>query len=123
MIQFCYPLLFSHSFYSTLKVSMYFQFEEIYLIEGHKPVCIQVLARYYLENDHQRYLWPVRIFVRSSLTSCDVNAEERHFLPVSNIVFFVTAAVITVGVCIVGFVFHAIRLLTFLKVGKVRYCV
>lgn len=93
-------------------------------MEGHKPVCIQIETRYYMENDHQWHLWPVKIFVKGSLTGCGSDSDsEKHFLPVNNIGFFVTAAVITVGVCLVGFVFHSIRLLTFLKVGKVCvYC-
>jgi len=118
--QHLHVVLCTCSLYSALLVSMDFKFEETYLVEGHKPFCIQIEARYYMENDHQQYLWPVKIFVKGSLTGCGSDSDsEKYFLPVTNIGFFVTTAVITVGVCLVGFVFHSIRLLTFLKVGKV----
>ena len=97
---------------------MEFKFKQIYLLEGFKPVCLQIATYYAIQNDAQRYLWPVVILAKGELTNCDKESEE-NFLPFNNLGFFITAGVATFIVCLIGCLFHFIRLLAFLKVGMV----
>ena len=99
---------------------MEFKFKQIYIVEGFHPFCIQIDANYTIENNVQHYLWPVRILAKGQLTNCFDESEEKNFLPVSNLAFFVTAGAITIVVCVIGCLFHFIRLVTFLKMGRVR---
>ena len=98
---------------------MDFKFKQIYLIEDFKPICIQIDAHYTIENDIQHYLWPVTILAKGELTSCSEDSVEKDFLPINNLGFFITVGAITVTVCVFGCLFHFVRLLTFLKIGKV----
>lgn len=106
--------------YSTVHISMNFKFKQVYLVEGFTPVCILIDAHYTIENDVQHYLWPVRILAKGALTGCLEDSEE-DFLPVNNLAFFLTTGAITIVVCIIGCLFHFVRLTSFLKVGKVSY--
>ena len=98
---------------------MNFKFKQIYLIEGFKPVCIQIDVDYTIQNDFQYYLWPVMILAKGELTSCSEDSEEKDFLPIKNLGFFITTGAVTVTVCVIGCFFHLFRLMTFFKIGKV----
>jgi len=98
---------------------MQFQFKHLYLIEGFKPICLQVTTHYNLENDIQRYLWPVRVISKGSLTLCDEPFKKINYLPIKHLGIFIFTGTLNVLVCVFGCVFHFIRLVTFYAVGKV----
>lgn len=98
---------------------MNLEFKQVYLIEGFKPLCINIDAHYTIENDVQHYLWPVRILAKGEVTSCLEDSEAEDFLPINNLAFFITTGVVTIVVCVIGCLFHFVRLMTFFRVGKV----
>lgn len=98
---------------------MNLEFKQVYLIEGFKPLCINIDAHYTIENDVQHYLWPVRILAKGEMTSCLEDSEAEDFLPINNLAFFITTGVITIVVCVIGCLFHFVRLMTFFRIGKV----
>ena len=108
--------------YSTSSISMRFQFTHLYLIEGFKPVCLQVTTHYSLENHLQDYLWPVRVIAKARLTSCD-EPFKISFLPIQHLGIFISIGALNILVCASGCIFHFIRLLKFYTVGKVCDCV
>lgn len=101
---------------------MTFKFKQVYLIEGFKPVCINIDAYYTIENNFQRYLWPVKVLAKGQLTSCLEDSEE-DFLPINNLAYFIITGGVTIVVCLLGCLFHFVRLMTFLKIGKVSLAV
>ena len=98
---------------------MQFYFEHIYVIEGLQPICIHVTAEYCIENDHQQYLWPVRIIAKGRLSNCDNETEEQHFMPMNDLAYFLTIGILTGLFCAASCAFHFVRLMTFFKLGKV----
>ena len=88
------------------------------MIEGCEPICIHITADYSIENDYQRYLWPVKIIAQGRLSSCD-NDTEQHFQPMNDIPYFITIGALTGLFCITSCIFHFIRILLFFKLGKV----
>jgi len=92
----------------------------VYLVEGYKPICIQLTVHYSIENDFQHHLWPVRIIVKGQLTNCNDPSTHRQFLPVKNIVLIALIGFVTVLVSAIGCAFHSARIATFIWTGKVR---
>ena len=92
---------------------MQFQFTHLYLIEGFKPRCLQVTVHYNLENDLQKYLWPVRMVAKARLTPCNEPLKDATFYPIKNLGIFVSTEALNMLVCVSGCVFHFIRLLTY----------
>lgn len=99
---------------------MEFPLKQLYLIEGFKPICIQVDAQYTVENDDQDYLWPVRILVKGRLTMCDKELGEINYFPIQHYYFFLSSSILSVLVCIFGFTLHFFKSLAFISVGKVH---
>jgi len=91
----------------------------VYLVEGYKPICIQLIVHYSIENDFQHHLWPVRITVKGRLTNCSDPSNLRQFLPIENITLIASIGFVTVLVSAIGCVFHSVRIATFIRTGKV----
>ena len=52
------------NFYCTVLILIQFHFKQVYLVEGYKPICIQIeITVYYnsIKNDFSHYLWPLGI--------------------------------------------------------------
>ena len=105
--------------FSTSSISMRFQFTHLYLIEGFKPMCLQVTTFYDLENNLQDYLWPLTVIAKARLTSCSEPFRKTNFLPIRHQGIFVSIGILNTLVCSSGCVFHFVRLLKFYAVGKV----
>lgn len=105
--------------YSVSLISMEFQLKQLYLIEGLKPICIQVDVQYNVENGDQDYLWPVKILAKGRLTTCNKRLSKIKYLPIRHYHFFVSTGVLNVIVCAFGIILHCFKLLAFIVVGKV----
>ena len=98
---------------------MQFQFTHLYLIEGFKPLCLQVTTHYNINNDLQHYLWPLRVIAKAKLTLCDKPFKKITFLPIKNLKAFILTGSLNMLVCVSGCMFHCIRLIMFCALGKV----
>jgi len=110
------------SSHSTNVILMQFQFKQVYLVEGHNPLCAQLTVHYSIENDFQNYLWPIRIAVKGRLINCSGSSSNKnYFLLVNkNIPLVALVGVLTIPSCFVGCVFHFVRVVMFIATGKVR---
>ena len=106
--------------HSVSLISMEFQLKQLYLIEGYKPICINIDASYSVENGDQEYLWPVRIFVKGRLTTCDETLGKINYLPIRNLHKLVIIGALNGVTCVFGFILHCFKLLTFISIGKVH---
>ena len=106
--------------HSVSLISMEFQLKQLYLIEGYKPICINIDASYSVENGDQEYLWPVRIFIKGRLTTCDETLGKINYLPIRNLHKLVIIGALNGVTCVFGFILHCFKLLTFISIGKVH---
>ncbi|XP_065887997.1 uncharacterized protein [Dysidea avara] len=107
-----------HKEYSMILILMQFHFKQVYLVEGYKPICIQLTVHYSIENDFHHHLWPLRIITKGKLIHCDGIFNSMHFLPIKNIAYLACAGVLTILVCFTGCVFHFVRIKTYIMTGK-----
>ena len=96
------------------------QFNQVYLVEGYKPICMRLIVHYSIENDVQYYLWPIRIIAKGKLINCSEPSDgKQFFLPVRNIALSASLGIVMVVSCFIGCAFHSVRLFSFITTGKV----
>lgn len=115
---FCWHFINSSFYYSIAVISMKFFFQQVYVIEGFRPICMHITTDYNIENDLQQYLWPVRILALGRLSSCN-NETEQHFQPLNDIPYFITIGILTGIFCTTSCVLHLLEALGFFKLAKV----
>ena len=98
---------------------MQLQFNQVYLVEGYKPICMRLIIHYSIENDVQYYLWPIRITAKGKLINCSEPSDGKQFLPVRNIALSASFGIVTVVSCLIGCAFHSVRVFSFITTGKV----
>ena len=110
-------------FHSVSLISMEFQLKQLYLIEGYRPICINIDASYSVENGDQEYLWPVRILIKGRLTMYNDTFGKINYLPIRNLHKLIIIGTLNGVTCVFGLVLHCFKLLTFISIGKVHKCV